>query len=438
MKEMLTPMNLLEEHLPSGISVLIVGPPGSGKTIFSQHLVYQTLKRDESVICIASKSQIAQIFSEKKLFNWDIAPSLENNQVGVVEIGDVADPTELNISLARMITQIRKPLSLVVVDSLTALMVGMEEKKIMKFTEGLARKLQDQKVSLLLLITPTKETEDFLTKMKSLVSSVIEIELKEEEEAIRRFIRIFKFLGQGHSTSWYSFEITDEGIQFATPSISTPAAFLFDLDGTLVTMELDFVQIRKDIDTLLVEKGFPEALLDSSVSTLEIIEHAADYLRDHGLDWEAAQEEAETHLEQTELEAASKAVQIRGAVGVLKILKEKKKKVGVITRNNREVALQVLKRCELHPYVDVLLTRDDVDNVKPHPAHVVQAMKELGSSPERTVVVGDHRYEIEAGNEAKCFTIGVLTGIGTRKTLKDANVILNSIKDLGKILTAVG
>lgn len=206
-------MDILEEHLPEGTSMLIVGPPGSGKTIFSQYLVHQVLKSHKSAICIAPTNQVELITSQEKLFNWDISPYLKGSQFSVIELGDMTDPTELNITLTQVIRKARKPLSMVALDSLTMLMVGMEQRKIMKFTEALSRKLQSQKVSLLLLTTPTKGTEDFLTKMKSLVSSVIEIKL-EEKGTIRRYMRIFKFLGRSHSTQWYLFEITDDGIQF--------------------------------------------------------------------------------------------------------------------------------------------------------------------------------------------------------------------------------
>lgn len=213
--------------------------------------------------------------------------------------------------------------------------------------------------------------------------------------------------------------------------------FLFDLDGTLVTMELDFVQIRKDIDAIVAKSGYPRKCLDEKKSTLEIIKSAVEYVRTHGLDWKALKKEAETYLEEAETEAASKAVLIEGAKPVLKLLKEKKKKVGLITRNNRKVAVKVLKKCGLYQYVDILLARDDVGKVKPHPDHVLEAVQKLHSSPDKTVVLGDHHYEITAGNEAGCFTVAFLTGSGNRETLKEADLILDSINDLREILLTV-
>ncbi|MBU6998277.1 MAG: hypothetical protein HXS41_12455 [Theionarchaea archaeon] len=230
-------MDILEEHLPSGISCLIVGPPGSGKTILSQHLMYHLLKRQQVVICIASQNQINLIGQQKKLFNWDVSSFLKSKHLGIIEIGDVTDPTELNISLTQAIREGTQPLSLVVVDSLTVLMVGMEERKIMKFTEALTRKLQEQNVSLILLATPTKETEDFLTKMKSLVSSVIEIRLR-ERGTIRRYMRIFKFLDRKHSTQWYPFEISDRGIQFSASPVAAPPSDIVLLPKMMLMEEV--------------------------------------------------------------------------------------------------------------------------------------------------------------------------------------------------------
>ncbi|MBU7016815.1 MAG: HAD hydrolase-like protein [Theionarchaea archaeon] len=434
MKDELIPSDMLEKDLPPGITILIVGPPGSGKTILSQQLVYQALRRYSSAIYMASKSQINYIVSQKKLFTWDVASHVSNHSLSMVEIRNVTDPTELNINLGQAMNRSKQPLSLVVVDSLTMLMVGIDQGKIMKFTEGLAEKLQDHNVSLLLLATPTTETQDFLTKMKSLVSSVIEIRL-EEEGTLRRYMRIFKFQDRKHSTHWFPFEITDKGIQFASSSVKIPDTFLFDLEGTLV-IGLDSERIRKEIQAYVVGKGYPSELLEDT-DAVETIMRAVEYVRVHEGNWELLKKEVGDYLEQKELEVASRAVCIEGGRNVLNILKERKKKVGIITRYSKEAALKMLMKCDLHEYVDVLLTRDDVDMVNLHLDLVIDALDVLDSDPERTVVLGDQPFEIEAGNKAGCFTVGILTGFGTRNTLKDADLIMNSVKNLGDILTMV-
>ena len=436
MKDELVPKDILKEELPPRSSVLIVGPPGSGKTIFSQQLVYQVLKEYKSAIYMASRSQVSSIVSSKKLFNWDVTSYMDNNQLNLVEFRNVTDPTELNISLAQVIQECREPLSLVVIDSLTALMVGIDQGKVMRFTEGLAEKLQDQDVNLLLLATPTAEAQDFLTKLKSLVTCVIEIRL-EETGTIQRYVRIFKFLGKKHSTQWFPFEIADSGIQFASSSVKIPDTFFFSLEGTLITVEMDSERIHKELGKLVTKRGYPKELLDSTASPLETLLRAVHYMRENNKDWEGLMKKGFTYLERKEQETVSKAICLEGAKNVLKILKDMKKKVGILTEISKEGALEVLTKCELSPYVDILVTRDDVENGEPHLDLVLKALKNLDSIPERTIVLGDHHSRIEAGNMAGCFTVGVLTGVGNKKTLQEADLILNSVKNLGEILTMV-
>jgi len=206
--------------------------------------------------------------------------------------------------------------------------------------------------------------------------------------------------------------------------------FLFDVDGTLVTMELNFTQIKQEVHSILRNHGIPPDLLSESISVLETIKMGVEYLQDHALDWEGLKEEAETYLEASELQAASRAIPIDGAEAILRLLREKKVKIGVITRNNRKVVMQVLKKSGLDKYVDIILARDDVEKVKPHPNHILTAIQHLHTTPERTVVVGDHHFEIWAGKKAGCYTIGVLTGSGTRDTLQDADLIFDSVREL--------
>jgi KaiC/GvpD/RAD55 family RecA-like ATPase len=45
---------------------------------------------------------------------------------------------------------------------------------------------------------------------------VIDLKLEEAEEQLARFLRIYSLKGAKHSTQWYPFEITENGIQIGT------------------------------------------------------------------------------------------------------------------------------------------------------------------------------------------------------------------------------
>jgi pyrophosphatase PpaX len=55
--------------------------------------------------------------------------------------------------------------------------------------------------------------------------------------------------------------------------------------------------------------------------------------------------------------------------------------------------------------VDLLVTRDDTTEGKPHPAPVLHAFQRLGLLSSQGVYVGDTAFDIEAGQRAGCLTV---------------------------------
>ena len=180
---------------------------------------------------------------------------------------------------------------------------------------------------------------------------------------------------------------------------------LFDFDGTLVETALDFARMRREVLALTNHYG---ALPPKGLYILEIIAHVQRQLAARNPD--AARsflQRAEWILTQIEMEGADRAQLVPGAQQTLRKLRERGLKVGIVTRNCRRAVERILARLPL-PH-DLLLTRDDVDRVKPDPAHLLEALRRLGSRPERTVMVGDHPMDILAGREAGMRTAATTT-----------------------------
>jgi len=187
--------------------------------------------------------------------------------------------------------------------------------------------------------------------------------------------------------------------------------FLFDMDGTLIRMKLNFRKIREDLEKMIGKMG---------TSILETVDKIKD---------ETLRKKAIEYIEKEEEKAAERSELIEGTLECLRYLKKKNVKIGIITRNNRKSSIMSAENTKIIDYIDLILSRDDVEKVKPDPMHIQIALKKLNSEPEKSVVVGDHRFEIEAGKKLGCLTIGVLSGSGTRETLKNADLIFKSIKE---------
>ena len=81
--------------------------------------------------------------------------------------------------------------------------------------------------------------------------------------------------------------------------------------------------------------------------------------------------------------------------------------LGVITRNSHRGVSAVLDR---HPLpLSVIVTRDDLAEVKPHPRHVLVALEQLGCPPEHALLVGDHPTDLQCAQAAGVRGAAVLT-----------------------------
>ncbi|MEN6546873.1 MAG: HAD family hydrolase [Armatimonadia bacterium] len=189
----------------------------------------------------------------------------------------------------------------------------------------------------------------------------------------------------------------------------TLKAIVFDFDGTLAETNIDFAEMRRRIYELIHQWGLWEDHMGDGRYVLEVIDAAkaklaADPERQSEFDRQAAQV-----LVDVEMETVANAAPYPGVVEALDRLVQSGYKLGIVTRNCRECVEHFLAR---HPLpCEVCLTRDDVQLVKPDPAHLLAALERLAVDPAEAIMVGDHRSDIECGQAAGCCTVGVfLTG----------------------------
>lgn len=98
-----------------------------------------------------------------------------------------------------------------------------------------------------------------------------------------------------------------------------------------------------------------------------------------------------------------------GVVETLTALAERGEVMGVATGKTMRGLRAVLEQHSLTDYFITLQT-SDLHPSKPHPAMMEAAMREAGSTPEATWIIGDTTYDIEMGRLAGCRGIGVSYG----------------------------
>ena len=161
--------------------------------------------------------------------------------------------------------------------------------------------------------------------------------------------------------------------------------WLFDLDGTLTVPAHDFMYARQELGIAADED------ILTAVAERPPRERAA----------------AERWLCQWELEVAAEARLQDDAARLVAHLAEAGCRLGVLTRNTRDVALRTLDAIGLRSVMhhdDVILGRDSA-RPKPHPDGILQLLQRLDASPREAVMVGDYLYDVRAGRAAKTATV---------------------------------
>ncbi len=218
------------------------------------------------------------------------------------------------------------------------------------------------------------------------------------------------------------------------PPLRAIKAVIFDFDGTLAVLNIDFSSMRERIFDLMRRSGIRDDAVQEKY-LLEIIDEVYEIL------WKKNPPGAETFyrkshdiLHEVEMKAAGEGRLIPGAAGTLKRLRGKGIKVGIITRNCEDAIRKVFP--EIDTFCDVFVSRNAVKKVKPHPDHLIHAMKSLKISGKETIMVGDHMIDIQAGKRVGMKTVGVLTGRTNKEEFEKAGAdyILASVSEIYRIV----
>ncbi|WP_312237676.1 HAD family hydrolase [Stenotrophomonas sp.] len=177
-----------------------------------------------------------------------------------------------------------------------------------------------------------------------------------------------------------------------TGAALTPAAlplsamrhWVFDMDGTLTVAVHDFQQIKRALAIPLEE---------------DILAHLA------ALPTEQA-DAKHAWLLAHERDLAEGARAAPGAVALVRALHAAGCRLGILTRNARELAqvtLQAIGLADVFDEADIV-GRDEA-TPKPSPAGLQYFVQRWQIDPQQVVMVGDHRFDLECGRAAGTRTL---------------------------------
>lgn len=159
-------------------------------------------------------------------------------------------------------------------------------------------------------------------------------------------------------------------------------AVIYDLDGTLVRLAVDWVALEAEIERVLQDANVESASLDAW-DLLDAAEKAG------------VGDEVESLIAAAERDGARESVRLSLADTI-----DTRLPIGVCSLNCEAACRIALETHGLATHVDTVIGRDSVAERKPAPEPLLAVVESLGVSPERTLFVGDSVGDEEAATRA--------------------------------------
>ena len=185
-------------------------------------------------------------------------------------------------------------------------------------------------------------------------------------------------------------------------------AIIFDFDGTLADVPLDFELMKRKIAALgevfLGQRPEPD-----DTPALEWLAALVDRVmavdEDEGKEFRSR---GRLVIAAMELDAARTGRLFDFTRPGLALLAQRGVAAGIITRNISAAVRTVFP--DVDELTRVFIPRESTDRLKPDPDHLLRALDAVGADPARSLMVGDHPMDVRTGLNAGTLTAGVTSG----------------------------
>jgi circadian clock protein KaiC len=218
----------LSVGLKKNSSVIVSGPPGSGKTTFGLQFIYSGAKEfDEPGVYISLSQSIDEIKNDCKSFGWDIEDLIAKEKILMIDLRPFKIKDEVvgrDDSLYRgehipfehltkfILNSIKKiNAKRIVIDSISILGMQYSDKFYMRQgLQGLIQSLENFDATSLLISEFSENNEIPLEWF--VTSGIIQLDNQIIDDKMRRTIKITKLRGIKHSEQVHSLELGSNGL----------------------------------------------------------------------------------------------------------------------------------------------------------------------------------------------------------------------------------
>lgn len=219
--------NLLGGDIPTDAAVMIIGSPGSGKTVLMQKLMHDQLSKGKTCVFVANNDFPRKITKDMKELGLDVS-RFEEKQLAFIDcysgtagrassekysVQVLTDLTGLGMQISSAAGALREG-TMFFFDSLAPLLAWLKPDPIMTFVHSIGARIKGQGGSLYFSVG-TGLDNDTLSRLEGLSDCIIELQTFERKGISCRRLRVKKIRGRKHSEKWVEFSIeAPQGIVF--------------------------------------------------------------------------------------------------------------------------------------------------------------------------------------------------------------------------------
>ena len=209
-------------------SNLLIGEPGSGKTVMALHFIHDSLRKGRSCVYVHTTVPPEDIlrYATSLGFNF-LRPYKEGRLLLVDSFSQYAGlPTfsKFGLKLGGTISELSFLITSViekmntysfVFDDLSGVLADANPDAVQRFVYGISGRLKDANALGLWLLTSGVLQPRVENLLLTGFDGVFQLKLHDTGDSIRRYFRIVSLKGVGHRTNWSEMKITKGGIEFS-------------------------------------------------------------------------------------------------------------------------------------------------------------------------------------------------------------------------------
>ncbi|MFH1126569.1 MAG: ATPase domain-containing protein [archaeon] len=209
---------LIEGGFPKNAAILLIGPPGVGKSILCEQILNEGIRENEECIFVTFDSRPESIRQSMKRFGWNSDGKLTfldcfSWRIGsgcnsMYAVDGLSNLNQLNMVFTDLLRDIGKKDKRLVADSISTLFLYSDPQMVPLFLQEFIAKSTSTDSTLFLTLEEGVHDIRIVSTLNFLADGLIEMKFEED----KRFLRISKMKDTRHQRIWVEYEITEEGI----------------------------------------------------------------------------------------------------------------------------------------------------------------------------------------------------------------------------------